>query len=149
MVAGAVAAVAAVVAVVILMRDRSGGGHAAAPAPAVGVDDGQEAPPAQRRRSNAVPDDPVVAQSGASTASLAIELEQRRLWANLDVEGDAVVIHTAYCTDPGLSQALEATSGDLIAAGITAVRCHERHGPLVFERPLVSRPPVSDDDAGP
>ncbi len=152
-VASVIAVVVAVVAVIILMRDDGERAGAPAPAPSPGL-----APAPTPGAEPAAAGEPAaeqgVAVAGPSAASLGAELDVRRLWATVDVDGRAAVIHSAYCADPGMDQAIAAAAADLGAAGIGSVRCHERHGPLVFERSLVAPAPeqapapVSAIDAG-
>jgi hypothetical protein len=136
------AVVVAVVAVVILMRSGdgdkdkgkdkapagAGGGTAARPSagPAGG---GADPGPAE-------PDEPPAPGTTPSGAPLDAELQNRRLWATVSVEGTVAVVSSAYCADPGMDESLRAAGPDLAATGVTAVRCNERHGPLVFERPV-------------
>jgi hypothetical protein len=145
LVAAVLAAVVAVAAVVILMRNGGAGDSGddtPAPEPAARTGEPSQAPVPP------VPEDPGVAvRGGASAAALVGELQARRLWANVEVQGTTAVVHTAYCADPGMDEALAAAAAGLTAGGIESIRCHERHGPLVYERPV--RPaPVSAADAG-
>jgi hypothetical protein len=132
------ALVVAVVAVVILMRSGDGGdqdeappggaGGGAAARPSAGPSGGAEEP------GPAEPDEPPAPGTAPSGAALDAELSSRRLWAKVSVEGTVAVVSSAYCGDPGMDESLRAAGPDLAATGITAVRCNDRHGPLVFER---------------
>lgn len=135
-VASVIAVVVAVVAVIILMSDdgdERAGAPVPAPSPGLAPAPAQGAEPAPAGEPAA---DQGVAVAAPSAASLGAELDQRRLWATVAVDGQAAVVHSAYCTDAGMEQAIQAAGADLRAAGLTSVRCHERHGPLVFERPV-------------
>jgi len=71
-----------------------------------------------------------------ASSSLRQALDNRRLWATVDTDGDDLSIHSAYCNDAAMAEAIDELEKQLGAARIGHVRCYERHGPLVFERAI-------------
>jgi hypothetical protein len=132
-----VCGVAAAVAVVWFVV-RGGAGGAGADAPV--------AVPAQPRAApTAIPDDqpppaPTVDPRPRLRTEALSQLEQAlaadRLWATVSEVGDAVVIRSAFCRDPGLGARLGAFHGKLVGLGFTAVSCLEQGGEPVFSRRL-------------
>ncbi len=85
------------------------------------------------------PDEPSLVQKRLEAqTSLREALDTRRLWATVDNDGDDLSIHSAYCNDAAMAEAIDELEKQLGAAGIVHVACYERHGPLVFERAITA-----------
>ena len=80
--------------------------------------------------------DPRPRQRTEALGQLEQDLASDRLWATVSEVGDAVVIRSAFCRDPGLSARLGRFHGKLAGLGFTAVRCLEQGGEPVFSRRL-------------
>lgn len=144
----AIAGVVVVAAVVVYLArgsdDRAAPGPVA-PAPAVGV----EPAPSPDTSNPAVadpfprtaPDPATTARNDLSAArtraaaAVGVALEGARLWGTVQVVGEQLHIHSAYCTSIG-DDHLGAARSAAGAALFEAVSCFERHGPLAWERPL-------------
>lgn len=69
----------------------------------------------------------------STAVTVASALDGARLWAKVAVDGDVLVISSAYCENPGTKQVIAANQAAIMAAEFAKVRCLERHGALVFE----------------
>jgi hypothetical protein len=151
----AVAGVVAVVAVVVYVASGSSKDEAPAPAPTMGPVDPTIDPTIDPTMKPAIdparpdldpfagtgPDPAAVAKADRARArSRAAErigaaLDSARMWGTIEVQGEELHIHSAYC--PQITdERLEAGRDDSGAPLFAAVSCFERHGPLVWERPL-------------
>ncbi len=66
-------------------------------------------------------------------------LRLQRVWAEVEADPEepaVVVLRSALCEDPALAAVLADQQQALSAAGLTLVRCHARHGKLLFEQRL-------------
>jgi hypothetical protein len=125
------------------------------PAPGPAPPAEAEAAAAPGERGGAAPAAPVAPAEGEQTAAgephspeldrgevlseLNAEVKARRLWATVEVDlrqTDVLIIRSAYCSEPGLKEAVEAVQSRLQAVGIRTVQCAERHGTVVFEQQL-------------
>jgi len=77
------------------------------------------------------PSDDVRASAAESLERL---LGSDRLWATVRDDGDAVVVQSAFCAEPGMAAHVDAAIVDLKAAGFRHLRCVEQHGSIAFER---------------
>lgn len=84
--------------------------------------------------ATAARDDRSAARSRAA-AAVDSALEGARLWGTVAVSGEHLHIHSAYCasiTDEHVAAGRDGAGAVLFES----VSCFERHGPLVWERPL-------------
>lgn len=127
----------AIVAVLAARRDHASaaGGHAppasrapvvapSAPAPQTAVEEAR--PPTLPSR----PDPRVPA------GDLDRELKRQRLWGTVEVVGERVDVRSGGCGDPAMGPVIDAAIPRLREAGLTALRCMEQSGAVVFERDL-------------
>lgn len=145
----AIAGVVVVAAVVVYLARGSDDRGTAAPAPAPAVGPG----PAARPASTAPDPFPRTAPDPATTArvdlgaartraaaAVGAALESARLWGTVEIVGEQLHIHSAYCTSIGDAH-LDAARSAAGAPLFEAVSCFERHGPMAWERPLGAAPP--------
>ena len=103
--------------------------RAAAPEPMVDQDE----PPAMTAAPAPVVD-AVDDRRADATGALERNLGEDQLWATVRGDGDAVVVQSAFCADPGLAARVDAAVVELRAAGFRSLRCVEQHGSIAFER---------------
>jgi hypothetical protein len=82
------------------------------------------------------PVDPRPRQRADAIAALNRALAGDRLWATVDEKGDAIVIRSSFCTDPGVVRRVDAAHDQLAGLGFRAVRCLEKAGTPVWQRDL-------------
>jgi hypothetical protein len=137
--AGVCAAAAITAAVWYVSR---GGAHAAAPGPVPVVPAGGVAGAvAAARTADVEPPvaptvDPRPHQRAEAIGALDHALASDKLWAQLTEVGDAIVIRSGFCADPGVAKRVDAAHDQLAALGFHAVRCLEKSGAPVWNRDL-------------
>jgi hypothetical protein len=65
-----------------------------------------------------------------------LALRAAQLWSKVSVDGDALVIESALCDDPGVWTTVMGEAVGLRDAGAKSVRCVAQHGGVVFDRRL-------------
>jgi hypothetical protein len=79
-------------------------------------------------------------ESGPDLSEVArdvdLALRGAQLWSKVSVDGDALVIESSLCDDPGVWTTVMGEAVGLRDAGAKSVRCQEPHGGVVFDRRL-------------
>ena len=109
----------------------------ATPSPPVAV----PAASAPAPRAQVAPAPMMAAPSVAPSATAAGDellksLRRQRLWSTVDARVPSIDIRSQSCADPAMGAAIDAARPALRGAGLTALRCLEESGRVVFQRDL-------------
>jgi hypothetical protein len=75
----------------------------------------------------------------AVAISLQEQLSQKRFWSTVAMDRaqeSMIIVSTSSCQDPGFKAVLAGAQSQLLEAGVTKLRCVEKHGALVYEESL-------------
>jgi hypothetical protein len=75
-------------------------------------------------------------QRTAAIGELDRALRAAQLWSTISVDGTAVDLQSGACGDPQMASIVDGALSALRSAGVTTVRCRERHGAIAFTRDL-------------
>lgn len=136
---GALIAAVAIVLVFVLVFGLGGRTKKKTPAAAPVVQEPAAQPQGAQAPAPRVETAPTVApppDPNATAASLERALQRQRLWSTVEAFGSRVDIRSGACSEPGMTQMIDAAREPLRAAGLTRVRCLAQSGAVVLERDL-------------